>query len=68
MRQIHRNEYPALDSILWDVQAEIIQPEVAFQLYEKRWKYIDPDQLTAQEKVLILELIDTIGKGLFLTA
>ncbi len=68
MRRIHRNEYPALDSILWDVKAEIIQPEVAFQLYEKRWKYIDPDQLTAQEKVLILELIDTIGKGLFLTA
>ena len=68
MRQIHRNEYSALDSILWDVKAKIIQPEVAFQLYEKRWKYIDPDQLTAQEKVLILELIDTIGKGLFLTA
>ena len=68
MRRIHRNEQPALDSIWWDVEAKIIQPEVAFQLYEKRWKYIDPDQLTAQEKVLILELIDTIGKGLFLTA
>ena len=68
MRRIHRNEYPALDSILWDVKSKIIEHEVAFQLYEKRWKYIDPDQLTAQEKVLIQELIDTIGKGLFLTA
>ncbi|MCH4248580.1 MAG: hypothetical protein LKF82_12265 [Acinetobacter populi] len=67
MDMINRTEYPALDQILWDSTICQIPAEMAFQYYEKRWKYIDEAQLTAKEKQLIHTLTKTIGHGLFLT-
>ncbi|GAA5557143.1 MULTISPECIES: hypothetical protein [Acinetobacter] len=68
MNLIARKEYPALDYILWDTAAEQIPAERAFHLYEKRWKYIDAQQLTGKERNLIDRLTQIIGHGLFLAA
>lgn len=65
---IARKEYPALDCILWDNKADQIPAEIAFQLYEKRWKFIEEDKLTYKEKNLIDKLIELVGHGLFLPA
>jgi len=63
---INRKNYPELDTILWDIQTEAISPELAFQMYEKRWCYIDQNRLIKEEQLLIDNLIKVIGHGLFL--
>ena len=68
MNLIARKSYPALDCILWDTKADQITAETAFHLYEKRWKFIQQDKLTREEKTLIERLTDIIGHGLFLSA
>ena len=68
MDLITRKSYPALDCILWDTKADKVTAETAFHLYEKRWKFIEEDKLTIEEKTLIEKLIDLVGHGLFLPA
>ena len=68
MNLIARKSYPALDCILWDTKADKVTEETAFHLYEKRWKFIQQDKLTREEKTLIERLTNIIGHGLFLPA
>lgn len=66
IQYINRRDYPELDTILWDIQAETVTAEFAFQMYERRWCYIEPNLLTDDEKLLIESLIKNIGHGHFL--
>lgn len=68
MGDINRTYYQELNLLLWDIHTQFIKPEVAFQLYEKRWKYVDEKLLTKDEKNLIEKLTNTFGKGLFMPA
>lgn len=68
MALIKRKDYPALDYILWDNKILELSAEMAFHLYEKRWKFIDQDMLLTKEKTLINTLIEKVGKGFFLPA
>jgi hypothetical protein len=66
MQLIDRNCYEQLDQVMWDTTKTQLEPEEAFQLYERRWAYVDEQRLTPQEQALIAELTRTVGKGCFL--
>lgn len=65
---IDRNEYPELNLILWDRAERFIAPDIAFRMYEERWRFIDPNCLTDHERKLIDALKVTYGHGCMLTA
>lgn len=65
---VDRTRYPELDHILWDFHAKFIAPDFAFDIYERRWKYVDPNALKAEEQQLIERLTQEYGKGHFMPA
>jgi len=67
-RMIDRNLYTELDLLLWDYGRRLIPEKTAFEIYEKRWKYVDQNKITPTEKQLIQNLTQVYGKGLFLAA
>lgn len=66
MKTINRNNFPELDSILWDVHNDTIDAETAFEVYERRWKYVNAASLTEEERELIRVLTHKFGNGVFL--
>ncbi len=68
MKQINRQHYPQLDKILWDTQAQNIEPTLAYQCYEQRWQFVEQHKLSKQEKALLEQLKQNIGNGLFMPA
>ena len=65
---INRHDYPELDAILWDRADDLIDPKVAFHVYEERWRFIAPDRLLERERTLINELAKIYGHGYMLVA
>lgn len=65
---IDRQLYPELNLILWDRADRFIPANEAFAAYEQRWRHVDQNNLSDNERTLIAELTRTIGKGLFLIA
>lgn len=59
-------DYPQLKSIMWDFHCDEVEESVAFDLYERRFDYMDWDQITRSECQLIKELAQTYGNGHFL--
>ncbi|ATZ74430.1 hypothetical protein CWC33_12300 [Idiomarina sp. X4] len=68
MGNINRTHYHELDLILWDMHNKFVKPEVALELYEKRWGYIDQTKITLKEKTLINKLVNNFGGGVFMPA
>ncbi len=68
MVNIDREKYPELDALLWDIHDRKIKPEVAFNLYEKRWGFVDKKNLRPEETGLIKELTVIYGNGCFMPA
>lgn len=66
MHTIDRRYYKQLDQLLWDTAKTELDPEYAFAIYERRWAFVDEQDLTASEQALITELTNTVGKGCFL--
>ncbi len=67
MGRVIRNKYPQLDFILWDTKVQKLTPTEALEAYEKRWGFVDQNNLSAAEQTLINNLIANAG-GLFLPA
>lgn len=65
---IDRTRYPELDHILWDFHAKMIDPDFAFDIYERRWRYVDQSALKPEEQKLIQKLVHECGKDQFLPA
>lgn len=68
MGDITRSNYPELDKVLWDFHNQKIPAQLAFQMYEKRWKFIDEKHMEQKERRLLAQLIDEYGNGLFMAA
>lgn len=68
MGNINRTHYRELNLLLWDMHTKFIAPKTAFELYEKRWGYVDQTKLTKKEKNLIKDLIQRFGNGCFMPA
>lgn len=65
MTVIARGNYPELNKILWDIKAEKIQAKDAFEVYERRWVYVEQNKLTKPERLLIERLAELFGNGIF---
>jgi hypothetical protein len=68
MAYVDRNKYHELNNILWDTRKKFIAPEDALALYERRWGYIDKDNLDNEELALIKLLTEKVGNGQFMPA
>jgi len=68
MQNIKRTDFNELNMLLWDRHNTFIDPKTAFELYEKRWGYVDQSKLTVKEKTLITDLVNTFGNGHFMPA
>jgi hypothetical protein len=68
MGKIDRRQYPELNNLLWDIHCYLVDPKVAFDMYEHRWRYVDTKQITPKEKALVQRLTNEFGNGVFLAA
>ncbi|WED29057.1 hypothetical protein L3V77_24305 [Vibrio sp. DW001] len=68
MGNINRTKYHELNQLLWDMHVKYIAPKTAFELYEKRWAYVDTTKLGKKEKQLIEMLTKEYGNGVFMPA
>lgn len=68
MGKIDRRKYPELDHLLWDIHAKLVDPKIAFDIYEKRWRYVDTKHMTKNEETLIRNLTIHFGNGCFMAA
>ena len=62
---INRKRFPELNKLLWDVDSLTITPEFAFRVYEDRWGFVQPRQLSLREQTLVRILTRRIGHGIF---
>jgi len=59
------DDYPQLKLIAWSRPgAKAIGEEDAYALYERNWRFVDQNTLTAGEKALVERLASKFGKGL----
>jgi len=65
---INIKNYLGLKTILWDYHLDKIAAKDAFYYYEERFGFLDEQALTKEEKLLIADLTEKFGGGLFLTA
>jgi hypothetical protein len=57
-------EYPQLQALLWNSRQTNVEPNTAFALYERNWRWIDADKISATEGALIERLKNEFGAGL----
>ncbi len=58
------SDYPQLKLIAWHRATDSAVTEVeALALYEANWRWIDERTLTSEERKLIEQLKQTVGKG-----
>lgn len=61
------DHYPQLKLIAWNrAPSKEIGESDAFALYERNWRFVDPEALTVREKALIERLSAKFGHGLLL--
>ena len=68
MGNINRTHYHELNQLLWDMHQKFVTPKLAFELYERRWGYVDQKKLLTKEKKLIKRLTNEFGNGFFMPA
>ena len=62
-------EFPELNALVWNRNpARPIAAEEVFALYERNWRFVDQDNLTDRERLLIAELTAEFGCGHMLAA
>ena len=66
--RVRIDRYPQLKQIAWHLAPSTTELDEAdaFAIYERNWRHVDRDALTAREKALIATLTATVGKGVFL--
>lgn len=58
------NEYPELRQLAWSIPgAESVTPQEALSLYERNWRHLDVERMTASERALVDELVRSVGGG-----
>lgn len=63
--QVRIGDYPQLQLIAWNRRAtDVLDGEEALALYERNWRYVDQDELQADERSLIEQLVATYGHGI----
>lgn len=60
---IRIQDYPQLSDLAWNRADKYIPAKEAFQLYERNWRFVEPDRLEARERELINRLKAEYGGG-----
>lgn len=60
---IKLDNYPALKSLCWNQQSDCVSRRDALSIYERNWRFVEVDKLTADECLLIEELKTEYGNG-----
>jgi hypothetical protein len=64
-RVVRVTDYPMLRDLLWTGRRrELLQAREAFNLYERNWRFVNPAELTTDERALIERLRRRYGDGL----
>ena len=58
------SDYPALSDIGWNLSVSYLPAREAFSLYERNWRFVEPDRLEPHERALIDRLADRFGGGI----
>ncbi|MBE7942366.1 MULTISPECIES: helix-turn-helix domain-containing protein [Ramlibacter] len=62
--RVRIKEYPQLSRLAWQLHGvEELPAREALSLYERNWRHLDPDKLTAKEQELIEALSRELGGG-----
>ena len=56
-------EFPQLAFLTWNRASETIPEEEAFLLYERNWRYVEPDKMTDRETTMVAYLTQKYGHG-----
>jgi len=65
--QIAVQYYPQLKALAWQLREDaLISPRDALNMYERNWRLIDLEKMTPEEKKLIEQLKNEVGKGCLL--
>lgn len=60
--QVHIDKYPQLRTLFWNRdQNACLEDDEAFAIYERNWRFVDVEALTADEKALLAELSERYG-------
>jgi len=61
---IRLTDFPQLKRLAWQLGGETeLTPKQALELYERNWKHVDRDAMTASERTLVDALIRELGGG-----
>ena len=64
LREIVPAEFPQLFRLAWNRDPlRPVAPAEAYALYDRNWRFVDIDHLTAKEAKLIRELDAAFGNG-----
>jgi hypothetical protein len=62
--QVCVKDFPELAKLCWNrPQTAVIDGETALALYERNWRFVDTEDLTAAERELVDTLVATHGNG-----
>lgn len=56
-------DYPQLRDLAWNRTDDYMPAREAFQLYERNWRFVEPDRLDPAERTLIDRLKARFGAG-----
>jgi transcriptional regulator with XRE-family HTH domain len=57
-------DYPALRRLAWQMSEDTeLTPQAALNLYERNWRHVDRDSLSASERSFVRQLADAFGGG-----
>jgi len=56
--------FPQLFYLLW-YKLGIITPQEAFATYKNHWRFVNYDEMSNDERMLLIELIDELSNGVF---
>lgn len=60
---IRLSDYPQLKLLVWNSDVSELEDELAFSIYERNWRWIEVEALTAGEALLIERLKNSFGGG-----
>jgi hypothetical protein len=67
--KIKVNAYPQLQVLCWNrANDAVIDGAEALELYERNWRFVEQDALTADERQLLETLVADYGHGVLLVA
>lgn len=62
-------DYPQLRQLCWNRPDDaVVDGETALALYERNWRFVDPDAIILREQELLDHLVAVHGNGHLLTA